>query len=450
MSQDRQPLIRSISRLKQDAKKLSKEHGTTHHYELNIIAQSMGYLNWQDLASATTESSLLETQSTLINCSKKDEALVLSNREVLARHGIDYGLLVITGTGLRKSIMDAVAPLREYFILNDYHNYMLQEQGVIEKKPAKIILDNKVIDTQVSLYRPKTKKGDPRIWIYGLTQHAKPNDTLALVVVEGTLYAFNISKIELDKHTNLLVALTESRESIAQELIEQLRYLSEKGPLKAIKTGDTAIGMTIEDALGIAANSSKNPDYKGIELKSAREKSNTQRNRSTIFAQVADWGISPLKSSGEIVDKYGYFKEEDLRLYCTLSTRGANSQGLKFEYRVDEDLLVETHIDDGDVVYWKGSTLRSRLLEKHKETFWIQAESIQIDGTEHFILKSVIHTKNPLLGQFMQLLDEGIITMDHAIKRIGGKGAAREKGPLFKIHPKHLNLLFPEQKEYFL
>ena len=50
----------------------------------------------------------------------------------------------------------------------------------------------------------------------------------------------------------------------------------------------------------------------------------------------------------------------------------------------------------------------------------------------------------------MQLLDEGIITMDHLIKRKNKTGAAAEKGPLFKINPKNLMLLFPESKIYNL
>ncbi len=450
MSLDKQPLSRPISRLKQDAKTLSKENGTTHHKELNVIAQSYGYKNWQDLTTSNTEISPKKAKPAHSVLSKPNRDLVLHNREILAKHGIDYGLLAITETGLNKSIMDAVAPLREYFILNHYHDYMQQEQGVIEKKPAKLIVDGLILDTQVSLYRPKTKKGDPRIWIYGLTPHAEANDTLALVLVLGVLCVFNISKIDLDQYLGVLSALIEQSGSVAKELLEKLRNLAIQGPIKAVRVGDTAIGMTIEHALGISANSSKNPDYKGIELKSAREKVKAQKNRSTIFAQVADWEISPLKSSGEIIDKYGYMREGDLRLYCTLSTQVANSQGLQFEYRANEDLLVETHITDGDVAYWKGSILRNRLLEKHKETFWIQAESVRIDDIEYFILKSLIHTKNPLLGQFMQLLHEGIITMDHAIKRKGGNGSPQEKGPLFKIHPKNLKLLFPEQIEYSL
>jgi hypothetical protein len=89
-----------------------------------------------------------------------------------------------------------------------------------------------------------------------------------------------------------------------------------------------------------------------------------------------------------------------------------------------------------------------RLLEKHNETFWIAADSLIIDGKEHFQYKKVEHTKKPIVSQFDILLEQGIITLDHLIKRKAGK--VEEKGPLFKIKPNSVGLLFPPSKLYSL
>jgi len=447
-------LQRTIERLKDDAKELKKELNLTHSDALDHVAKSLKYPDWKTLVSYNSHPDPNNSDSTdysiVISHPLNDVELPTYNRKILSNLKLDHIELAITATGIDKSIMDAVAPLRDFFKFNGYHDYTVQIQGEIEKKAAKLVTANEVIDTQVSLYRPVTKQGDPRIWVYKLKPHVQPHDMLALILVNDLLYVFNISRINLSQHLALLYKLANQSDAIANELLDKLKAIAKFGPLKSIKSGDTGIGMTIEHALGISANSSKHPDYKGIELKSAREKDKAQKTRSTIFAQVANWDISPLKSSGAIVDKYGYTRDEDLKLYCSISTRTANSQGLFFEYLEDKDLLVEKHITDGEVAVWQGSTLRQRLIEKHKETFWIRAESIEINGIEHFILKSVIHTKNPLIGQFMPLLKDGVITMDHLIKRKNGTGSAAEKGPLFKINPKHLNLLFPEQKEYQL
>lgn len=389
-------------------------------------------------------------QRTPVILTTEQSKLSIQNRKYLAQKGIDYGLLSITQTGLDKSIMDAVGSLRSYFKDHQYHNYDEQRQGTTFKtlNPCILVIgDNDAQNQKVSLYRPETKKGDPRIWIYGLKNCAESGDEIALIIDKGTLYVFNVSKIDLSQN-QILNQIINDYEEIAQELLERLQILSRNGALKSIKSGDTGIGMTIEDALGISANSSPFPDYKGIELKSARL--NKASNRTTLFAQVPDWSISTLKSSKEIVDKYGYQRENDLKLYCTLSANRYNPQGLGFEIDFNNDLLNEVHEQDGNVVSWLGQTLRNKLLEKHRETFWIKADTQTIGGDEYFTLKSVTHTKNPLANQFLLLMEQGIITMDHLIKRKDMTGKTTEKGPLFKIKPQNLELLFPEPKDYLL
>lgn len=385
-----------------------------------------------------------------VTLTSQQNELSLKNRKYLAQKGIDFGLLSITQTGLDKSIMDAVGSLRAYFKDRQYHNYDEQLQGTSFKvlNPCVLVIANNDAQSQkVSLYRPETKKGDPRIWIYGLKNSAQAGDEIALILEKGELYVFNISKLDLTQNL-ILNQIINDYEAIAQELLEKLQILSKQGALKAIKSGDTAIGMTIEQALGIPANSSPYPDYKGIELKSARL--NKTSNRSTLFAQVPDWSISILKSSKEIVDKYGYQRDNDLKLYCTLSANKYNSQGLGFDIDFNNDMLHEVHEKDGNIVSWLGQTLRNKLLEKHRETFWIKADTRSMSGDEYFSLKSVTHTKNPLASQFLLLMEQQIITMDHLIKRKDMTGKTTEKGPLFKIKPQHLELLFPEPKDYYL
>ena len=157
------------------------------------------------------------------------------------------------------------------------------------------------------------------------------------------------------------------------------------------------------------------------------------------------------KSSAEILDAFGYVREDDFKLYCTISAITTNSQGLSL--RIDNDIkqLIENsnRPEVGDFVVWTLDTLHKRLKEKHKETFWVEAESTQIDGKEHFQYTLVEHTKKPITSQFDLLVDQGIITLDHLIKR-DSKGKVVEKGPLFKIKPKGIELLFPPSESYNL
>lgn len=377
--------------------------------------------------------------------------LVEINKRSLTKRGLDFAILVPTRTGLTKSILDATQTIRNLFESKNFHAYALQKQGranrIIEQ--AFFITSQNIDQTTVSLYRPETKKGDPRLWFTRLKDFAEPGQQIALTFVDNKLSLLNLSRDSFET-THLihdfLDKAQDCEEKIAKELLAKLKAIAAQGPIKAIKRGDTAIGMTIEHALGIPANSSKEPDYKGIELKSARGAGAT---RSTLFAQVADWTQSPKKSSEEILNAHGYVRDDNFKLYCTISALKSNSQGLKFEIR-DEELLVEVSDSNGDVAVWSINTLKNRLLEKHRETFWIKANAIRKGEDEYYELISVIHTKSPLVNQLIPLLEAGAITMDHLIKRSGCTGRVSEKGPLFKIKPQDLPLLFPEPKEYRL
>ena len=88
------------------------------------------------------------------------------------------------------------------------------------------------------------------------------------------------------------------------------------------------------------------------------------------------------------------------------------------------------------------------ILTKHKETFWIYANASVINGDEHFQYKTFLYTRNPYSSIFHTLCHQGVITVDHLIKR--EDGAVRERGPLFKIKPLNLGLLFQPSLEFDL
>ena len=95
---------------------------------------------------------------------------------------------------------------------------------------------------------------------------------------EKQLYVLNITQLDLKKlieakTTNplkeLVNEINQISNEIADELLFKLRAIAAKGFVPALLQADTSIGRTLEKLLGIEMNSSRTPDYKGIELKSA-------------------------------------------------------------------------------------------------------------------------------------------------------------------------------------
>lgn len=379
--------------------------------------------------------------------------------KILTENSVELCLIEPTETGLGKSIMDATGSVRNFLKSKNIHDFGLQNQGQESKVQitAKLIDTDKSINSIASLYRPNTKNGDPRIWFKGLGNYSKANDILGIIEFDGILYVLNITQIDLEKLLNsniynplkeLIVEINHISNEVADELLILLNKIASQGPVPAMLKADTAIGRTLETLLGIDINSSKKPDYKGIELKSYRDK---KGNRKNLFAQVPDWSLSKFKSSAEILNNFGYNRGEDFKLYCTVSALVRNSQGLtlKLDSKINQLLENSDKANIGDFISWNLETLHNRLLEKHNETFWIAADSIIIDNKEHFQFKKVEHTRKPIVTQFDILLEQGIITLDHLIKR-KPTGSVVEKGPIFKIKPKALDLLFPPSQSYSL
>lgn len=379
--------------------------------------------------------------------------------KLLTKNQVSLTLIEPTETGLKKSIMDATGSVRNFLKNENIHDYEQQEQGPNYKVliPTVIHTGFEITKSQASLYRPATKSGDPRIWFYKMTKIAEANDIIAITYFDDSFQIFNLTQLDIETLVNssiqnplqdLIRGINNTENEVALELLGMLRKIASAGPIPSMVDADTSVGRTLETALGIDINSSKKPDYKGIELKSFRK---SRTNRKNLFAQVPNWSLSKFKSSAEILNNFGYEREEDFKLYCTVSAITRNSQGLNL--RIDNDIkqLVENSDkpEVGDFVIWTLDKLHNRLREKHKETFWVEAESTRIDNREHFQYKLVEHTKKPITSQFDLLIDQGIITLDHLIKR-NSKGRVVEKGPLFKIKPKGIELLFPPSESYSL
>lgn len=379
--------------------------------------------------------------------------------KVLTENSVSFCLIEPTETGLKKSIMDATGSVRSYLEEKGFHNYYLQVKGPENKVfiDSLIYESGIIIRSRASLYRPVTKNGDPRIWFSGLSRFANPNDILVLICFDRTIHVINITKVQIEiliksilsnPVKELILEIRYKENLIAFELLNKLKAIAQQGYIKSLVNSDTGIGRTIEFLLGIHMNCSKTPDYKGIELKSFR---NDKNNRKGLFGKTPNWELSKFKSRVEILDNFGYWEEGIFRLYNTIRGTGRNAQGLMLRVDYEKEWLIENSDKTtiGDFLVWEMDVLKKALKEKHKETFWITAESKKIDDNEHFLFKSVEHTKNPMSEQFGLLIEMGAITLDYPIKRLPN-GSVEDNGCNFKLKSNCLNLLFPPSVKYNL
>lgn len=378
-----------------------------------------------------------------------------------------------TPTGLEKSIMDAHAGLRDFLKAKGLHDYDRQGQGAREHGvylKTWLVSRTGLRETKTSLYRPETKSGDPRICIYGLSTYAKPGNVLALLEGDGELYVVNGSDNELLASVDdpastlgaLSIRLSPKSSPAAVELLDKLKDVAGNGFIKTLRPGPTGVGYTLETMLGIAANSRKSPDYKGIEIKASRVTDGGKAStRTTLFSKTPDWKASAYNAL-RLVQAYGRENADGRRqIYCSMGNRPNPTFGF---YLATDDQAELLHAlkgvpgqapapGDEQLVQWRLPALRAALMDKHRETFWVKAQAKGGGADESFHYFEVAHTQAPLQANLTPLIDSGHIEVDfviHLKEAVGGGQRTRDHGYLFKMWEEHRNLLFSAPKIYRL
>ena len=123
------------------------------------------------------------------------------NVKFLVDQQVEFATIQITATGLKKSILDATAPVRAYFKEKGVHDYDLQAQDPQHKRTVDtyILTDSSCHLTKTSLYRPVTKKGDPRLWVNKVhnVEFLHADDIFAFIAHNGLLYTLNLSTVDI-------------------------------------------------------------------------------------------------------------------------------------------------------------------------------------------------------------------------------------------------------------
>jgi hypothetical protein len=369
----------------------------------------------------------------------------------------EYALSRMTETMIVKSTIDASRPIVKILKESKIFNFEIAKDG--EKNYLNTLVFNKdcVVECKTSFYRPKAKPnkpGDPRFWPWGFKGVAEEGTLVYITNVKDKLMLIpltlgNCSAGNLER----ILGPVESDIYVLNELITKLKKIGLRWVLSCSpkKKNSKDVGDTLESEIGIEVNNSRIADYKGkIEIKAKRLSSKTA---DTLFSQVPDWELSPIKSVKDIILTYGYHSKHPKRigykdLFVTVSNK-PNPQGLYLEVDYLNEQIHQYYEGGGSTsvltAIWTFEKLRSRINEKHPKTAWLLAEEAVIDDEIHFKYSKLEISKNPIFSQFLSLIEQGIVRYDwRGGCEIEGKGRV-DKGHAFRLKSaKHRDLLFGE------
>lgn len=356
----------------------------------------------------------------------------------------EFALIRMTSTMIEKSIIDASEGLRKILFDKKFINFKdLIPGGTKEYKNALIIADS-IVETKASFYRPKTKQGDPRFWLYDLKKHADIEDLIYLTISDDRLIAVPIKSIARIRESINSVFEDPENTKVIIRLKKELNILKAIKGVESISPYTRApkdVGLTLEHFLGVKVNSLKTPDYLGkIELKSKRE----GKTKDSLFSKVPDKDISKYKTARIIFEKFGVLDSQNRKaLYNNIITK-PNSHGLYLVPDNENLILYQNYnlnfIED-EVCAWHYKTLRSALETKHPTTLWVDAkEEVNDEGKITFTYKNFELTTKPIFSEFISLIERDLINFDWKGHIKDGK--KRDHGPGFRIDKANRKFLF--------
>ena len=224
-----------------------------------------------------------------------------------------------------------------------------------------------------------------------------------------------------------------------KELVEKLKKIKERGWIKTHREGNTGIGKTLEDILGIKENNMPIPNGVRTELKSARKNASSML---TLFTKSP----SPARVNSVLLDRFGYpsdNKKGTKRLETTVNAIDFNKirgkTGFKISVRKDRVNLI---IKGGKIVgYWDKETLKNAFERKLPKVLYVKADTRGRGSQEEFWYNEAWLLSGFDFNNFIRLIKDGVILVDIRIGQYSN-GKPHDHGTGFRVLPDKLEMCF--------
>jgi len=227
-------------------------------------------------------------------------------------------------------------------------------------------------------------------------------------------------------------------------LVKKLKEIKEMGFVKTHRIGNTGIGKTLEDLLGIEENNVPSPDAEMIELKSARKNA---KSMITLFTKAP----LPPKANSVLLERFGYPSAkgtEKKELHTTVNAAEYNKlkgkAGFKIEIKPDKLHLVSPKKEV--LGYWDKKTLEESFERKLPQLVYVEAETNGKGVDEQFWFNEAWLLHGFDFENFIDLLKKKIVFVDIRIGQFPD-GRTHDHGTGFRIFEDKLDLCFENREK---
>jgi hypothetical protein len=242
------------------------------------------------------------------------------------------------------------------------------------------------------------------------------------------------------------------------EFLERIKEIKDMNYVKSHRRGDTGIGKTLEDLLGITENNIAGPDFGVYELKSGRKDSvsmltlftKTPMPKGAILNLLKAYGYkqrrdihdSSQRKMAEYVDTKSAEPDEvpvgEKELHVTVDAVKKNSVGLILKI-VGDRIYISDH--RSVEAYYEESVLKDAFEKKYAKLIYVSAASKRENDQEFLWFDEAYRLEGFSYERFSELVGKGVIKLD---LRVGHypDGRLHDHGTGFRVLPRYLPQCF--------
>lgn len=220
-----------------------------------------------------------------------------------------------------------------------------------------------------------------------------------------------------------------------QDFIPKYQQIKARGFIKTHRKGNTGVGHTLEQELGLTENCISGPDLEGNELKAARKGAG---GKQTLFTKEGEWIVS----QKDYIARYGFphtTKIGEMSGQSTV-TKKTNKHGLYI--KTTEDYCAVMH-DDDIIVKWDWNTLINKFHKKFPACVKVFADVDVRNGVEYFHYNEAYRYIGTDKNLFRTAIENNMIAIDIRMRtqNLIGK-SIRNRGTAFRMNHGKMEELF--------
>lgn len=222
------------------------------------------------------------------------------------------------------------------------------------------------------------------------------------------------------------------------EFVSSYYRIKSAGFIKSHRKGDTGVGHTFEQELGLIENSISGPDIDGKELKAARKGAG---GKQTLFTKEGEWKMPQL----QFIETFGFPHTKhkgEISAQSTV-TKTKNNRGF-WIYACDEYVSIMNQ--NVEIVRWDWNSLIQQFAHKFPACIKVYADVKKYNGIEYFHYNEAYVYYSTNKNLFRKAIEDDVISIDLRLRTQYNEGkGVRNRGTAFRINHSDMDKLFVKE-----